>query len=321
MLSEDSILDIIHRYFPNKDTSLLLGRGDDCAVLDVDTSSSHLVVTTDIFLEDSHFRTSYFSPESIGYKALAVNISDIYAMGAMSLTAQLALSFPKGIDSKYLEKILSSMADIAKEHNFTLSGGDLSKGDKLNLTVTLIGTKEKSINLYRNQAKVDDIVYIIGDVGLSRLALKVLEEESEEKENYPYALQAHFFPQLYRESTLQLVEFVKQYPNENFSLMDVSDGLAQDLPRLTKCGVDLSINVEFIHHEVKSYCFKKGTNPLEFAICGGEDYALLGTCPPHIWNEFIKVCPKAKKIGLVVEDRALFLNGTLLKLSGYDHFT
>ncbi len=321
MLSEDFILEIIHKYFPNEDDSLLLGRGDDCAVLDIDTANSHLVVTTDIFLEDSHFRCSYFSPESIGYKALAVNISDIYAMGAIPLTAQLALSFPKGLEPQYLENIFSSMADIAKKHKFTLSGGDLSKGDKLNLTVTLIGAKEKSVFLYRNQAKVDDIVYLVGDIGLSRLALEVLEEGSEEKEKYPCALQTHFFPQLHRESTLQLIDLVKQYPNEKFSLMDVSDGLAQDLPRLTKHGVDLSINEDFIHSEIKSYCSEKGKNPLEFAVRGGEDYALLGTCPPHIWRELNSVCPKAKIIGFITSNRALSLGGKLLNLSGYDHFT
>ncbi len=323
-MSEKEILNIIHKYFPNENEKHLLGRGDDCAIIDVDTANSHLVVTTDIFAENSHFRTSYFPPESIGHKALAVNISDVYSMGAMPLSAQLALSFPKDISLEYLEKILSSMANFAKEHNVFLSGGDLSKTENLNLTLTLIGVKDKDVNLLRNQGKVGDIVFLIcdeGEFGLSRLALEILENNPADKEKYPSAINAHFYPKLYREETLQLIEFVKKYKNENFSLMDLSDGLAQDLPRLSEnYGVALTLEEKNLHNELINFCKENKVNPIEFAIKGGEDYALLGTCPKNLWNELTNYCKKAKKIGILTERKGLFLNNIQLEIKGYDHF-
>ncbi len=326
-LCENTILEKIHKYFPNNSHELILGRGDDCAVLSLkNTQEKKLVLTTDIFVEDVHFRSSYFSPEAIGYKALAANISDIYAMGAEVLTAQLALCLPKNIDEDFLDSLLSSLASLAKEHNFTLSGGDLSKADKLSLSITLLGLVENEVNLYRNNSKISDIIYLIGEIGLSRLALQILENKADyEISHFPSAYKQHLFPQMYKEESMQIKDFALKYKEENFSLMDVSDGLAQDLPRLIQNnGYHLIIDKNSLHKELQLFAEKEGYSErevLEFAIKGGEDYALLGTCPAHLWQEFQQNCPKARNIGFVIADKKALLNNQVLSIQGFDHFT
>ncbi len=320
-LSEDSILELIHGYFANDSDELLLGRGDDCALLNIDTNNSYIAVTTDIFLEDAHFKSNYFPPEAVGYKALAVNISDIYSMGGIPTSAQFALTIPSTISLEFLEKSLSSMANLMKEHKIILSGGDLTKGDKICFTITLMGQVDKEVKLFRNQGQVGDIVYVVGDFGLSKTALHLLEEDNPEKNNYPHALKAHFFPKMHRESALAIASFAKKYKTSSFSLMDLSDGLAQDLPRLVQqYGVDINFKLEDINEEIYRYCKEDEEKALEFAIMGGEDYALLGTCPKEHFKELSSICANIKQIGTIIESKALTYKGKILKLKGYDHF-
>ncbi len=328
-MSESNILERIQHYFsntsPNKSPNLLLGRGDDCAVLAIQDKNRNLLLTTDIFTENTHFRSSYFSPEAVAYKSMAVNISDVYAMGGRVESAQMALSLPSHIDMDYIDTFLCSLAHLTKEHGFSLSGGDLSKSEILSISITLIGSVDKDVKLYRNQASVHDVIFLVGDIGLSRLALNILEGQSkQDMHNYTSALKQHLFPQMYREASSQIANFAKKHKKENFSLMDVSDGLAQDLPRLiADYGYDLTMQEKDLHKEVRAFCKKEGyceRETLEFAIKGGEDYALLGTCPLSLWEEFLKACPCAKSIGKVIENKESLLNNKALSLHGFDHF-
>ncbi len=328
-MSEDSILEIVHRYFPNTSRHVLLGRGDDCAVLSLeDMQGKNLVVTTDIFTENVHFRSNYFSPEAVGYKSMAVNISDIYAMGGQVESAQMALSLPAYVDMPYLDALFSSLAKLSQEHNFTLSGGDLAKADMLSISITLIGSVHKEVKLYRNQAKENDIIFLVGEIGLSRLALHILEGQTVQKgqdiNDYPCALRQHLFPQMYKEASAQIASFAKKHKEERFSLMDVSDGLAQDLPRLiSDYAYDLAMGEEDLHKEVQDFCKKEGYTKEEtfkFAIKGGEDYALVGTCPQKLWQDFMIACPSAREIGKVTNNKQALLNGGILNIHGFDHF-
>ncbi len=319
---EDDILAIIAKYFNTKNDSILLDKGDDCAVLNISNNNENIVISTDIFAEDSHFRRSYFSASAIGYKALAVNISDIYAMGAKPINAQLALSLPKNIEKEYLEELFESMASLAKEHNIVLSGGDISLSDKLCLTITLLGLVDKEVELYRKNAEIGDIIYIsapVSRLGNARLALNYLEKNN--KNINQNILDAHLFPPMYGNEALQIAKFAKQNREYKFSLMDISDGLAQDIPRLiAPYGINLSFSYDDINLDIKDYCIYNGIDPLEFILKGGEDYILLGTCPNTLWQTFIKACPSTVKIGEVIDKNAIVYNSKTLKLQGYDHF-
>ena len=135
-LSEDSILTCLGRHFPQTGPSLLLGRGDDCAVL---KGARPLAVSSDMFLEDVHFRRSYFTPAETGYKALAVNVSDLAACGARPAGFTLCLGLPGWVDAAWLDAFFSGMAGLAAEHNMVLAGGDLSSCERLHISVTVWG--------------------------------------------------------------------------------------------------------------------------------------------------------------------------------------
>ena len=135
-LSEDAILHLLARHFPATHPSLLLGRGDDCAVL---RGGQPLCVSTDLFLEDVHFRRSYFTPEDMGHKSLAVNISDVAACGGRPLGFTLGLGLPDYADMDWLDLFFRGMAALAGRHRMALAGGDLSRSDRLHICITVWG--------------------------------------------------------------------------------------------------------------------------------------------------------------------------------------
>ena len=128
LVSEDHILARIASHFPNEGPDVLLGRGDDCAVLGV---SGPLCVSTDLFMEGVHFRRSYFTPEDIGWKALAVNLSDLAADGARPMGFTVGLSLPPDADMALVDGLCAGMAELAAQASVPLVGGDLSRADKL----------------------------------------------------------------------------------------------------------------------------------------------------------------------------------------------
>ena len=124
LVSEDHILARIASHFPNEGPDVLLGRGDDCAVLGV---SGPLCVSTDLFMEDVNFRRSYFTPEDIGWKALAVNLSDLAADGARPMGFTVGLSLPPDADMALVDGLCAGMAELAAQASVPLVGGDLSR--------------------------------------------------------------------------------------------------------------------------------------------------------------------------------------------------
>ncbi|MFQ8890572.1 MAG: thiamine-phosphate kinase [Bilophila wadsworthia] len=171
LVSEDHILARIASHFPNEGPDVLLGRGDDCAVLGV---SGPLCVSTDLFMEDVHFRRSYFTPEDIGWKALAVNLSDLAADGARPMGFTVGLSLPPDADMALVDGLCAGMAELAAQASVPLVGGDLSRADKLHLCLTVFGQAEKT--LLRGEAQPGDVIFLIGRTGLARAGLLLLEE-------------------------------------------------------------------------------------------------------------------------------------------------
>ena len=170
--SEDGILACLARHFPQTHASLLLGRGDDCAVL---KAGRPLCVSSDLFLEDIHFRRSYFSPEDTGHKALAVNVSDLAACGARPLGFTLCLGLPDWVDMAWLEAFFSGMAALAGQQRMALAGGDLSRCQQLHISVTVWGeTAEPGGFLARGGSMPGDSLFVVGRVGLARVGLHAL---------------------------------------------------------------------------------------------------------------------------------------------------
>lgn len=328
--SEDEILACIDRHFENSSARFLLGRGDDCAALK--NTPNNICVSADLFLEDIHFRRSYFSPSEIGHKALAVNISDLAGFGARPLAFTLCLALPPELDMNWLDGFFAGMAALAKQARLPLAGGDLSRSDKLQISISILGESQENCGfLGRAGSLPGDILFIVGNIGLARTGLRRLEKAGRQAlEIAPTACLAHLMPKPQLEAGLMLAR--AGYNSRPPALMDLSDGLAQDLPRLlgwnksradgSKLGAKLALSPHMLHAEVLAYAAETETDPLEEAILGGEDYALLGSCAPDLLSVLRAAIPELWKIGEVDNSGKIFC-GTkdLSKLSGFDHFT
>ena len=315
--SEDDFLAAVSQRFPNRHPHLLLARGDDCAVL---ACPERLAVTTDLFIEDVHFSRKYFTPEEIGYKALAVNVSDAAAMGARPLGFSLGLAGPPGTPAGFWIAVLDGMADLAAEYNLVLTGGDLSACAKLVFSVTLWAEAGPGGRfLSRGKALAGDVLFCVGETGLSAVGLSVLAGQGRHTalRDWPRSCRAHLRPQIRVQAGLALAAL----PCVR-GLMDVSDGLARDLPRfLGNLGAELALAPEQIEPEVARLAETLGQDPAELAVVGGEDYALLGACAPGDFSLVAAAVPQVRPIGLATRTPGLTLNGRPLTVAGFDHFS
>lgn len=327
--SEDTILDLINSIFPNAHKNFILGRGDDCAFF---KTSHELCVSSDLFLENVHFRTNYFTPEEIGYKALAVNLSDLAACGASPLAFSLCLGIPKKYSLNWLKKFFLGMNELVQKYNLFLCGGDLTKSDLLHISITIFGESyNNSPFLKRSGAAPGDALFIVGDLGLAAVGLANLEKYNREfcETYYPNAVKAHLkpFPQIEAGKSLaRYSDKLKNIANNNFiKLMDISDGLARDLPRLLgQNNANLELTPDIIHPEIIAHCENFGLNPVEEVYRGGEDYALLGACHADLIPVLKKEISDLKEIGRITEcnpEMQIICNGrTMNFIGGFDHF-
>jgi len=334
-LSEDGILRCLGRHFPQTGPSLLLGRGDDCAVL---RAGRPLAVSSDLFLEDVHFRRAYFTPEETGYKSLAVNVSDLAACGARPLGFTLCLGLPAWVDEPWLDAFFSGMAELATRHNLVLAGGDLSGCERLHISVTVWGEPADPGNfLVRGGGMPGDVLFVVGRLGLARVGLSVLEAQGRAAlQAWPAACAAHLRPEPQVDAGLMLARagFNARPP----ALMDVSDGIMRDLPRLLgltgelsagrnglgNLGAEILLARGQLHPEVVRHAEAQGKNPVHEALLGGEDYALLGACAPDMLPPLHAAIPGLTSIGVITSGGGIVCNNEpldkLAAMRGFDHF-
>lgn len=375
LASEDAYLACIHRHFPQVHPHVLVGRGDDCAIL---RTPPTLCVSTDLFLEDVHFRRSYFLPHEIGHKALAVNLSDIAASGARPLGFSLGLMVPAGWPADEADALLAGMAALAAEHDVCLTGGDLSRSGTLGVCITVWGTGVDAHTrgaggyLCRGAVQPGDVLFLVGLPGLARTGFMALEALGREAalSQYPASCAAHLTPQPLLREGLTLAEVCRGLVRHGatldqstaqkgdvqagsvpartithtpvvgqgpagaappaVALMDLSDGLARDLPRLLGSGVPgggpvhgaaLEIVPAMLHPEVVAFATATGADPVLHAYRGGEDYCLLGACAAEHWRTLHEALPQAVAVGRVMPaGHGVTVNGDVVAVGGFDHF-
>lgn len=266
---------IIDHFFKNfnehSDPDLLLGIGDDCAVLNT-SDIKNILVTMDTLVLGTHFLASA-PPSSIGHKSLAVNLSDIAAMGGTPKWFTLALTMPE-YNQEWITEFTKGMSDLAKECNVKLIGGDLTKGP-LSITITLFGTGSANI-LTRKGAKAGDGIFVTGNLGLPSYVLnKVLSDELEgipflnKRENklyYPY-------PQI--KAGLKISNYAT-------SAIDVSDGLIGDLSHIlkqSKVSAEIYLENLPVHSELKNLSWPDARELYQYILNGGDEYEILFTAP------------------------------------------
>lgn len=330
-LSEDTLLSTLGKYFPLQHPSLLMGRGDDCCVL---RASNPLCVSADLFLEDVHFRRRYFTPREVGHKALAVNVSDLAACGARPVAFTLCLALPEDVDMEWIEEFFAGMAELSKLHRMVLAGGDLSRSDKIHVSITVWGESSGTGGyLTRGGSMPGDCLFVMGDLGLARTGLAELEAQGRKAVEYwPAACAAHLTPQPHVAVGLTLARIANAMRPP--TLMDVSDGLARDLPRLlgmggapeqgqqgSGLGAEIILPEGRLHPELIAYARQHHLNPVEQAFLGGEDYALLGACAPELLSSLHAALPQLQLVGTVTEGGKIVCNNAPAPLGkGFDHF-
>lgn len=315
---------LIKQYFtsqPVKRKDVSTGIGDDCAILTV-PEKQQVAISTDTLVSGIHFLPT-ISPEDLAYKALAVNISDLAAVGADPAWASLALTLPK-VDNDWLEAFSRSLFALAEYYSIQLIGGDTTKGP-LSLTITIQGLVPQSMALLRSGAKIGDWIYVTGFLGDSAAGLAVLQNrlQPSQPESRDYFITRHLRPQ----PRLLQGQALRSLAS---AAIDISDGLISDLNHiLTASGCGARINLDALPYStaMKSQVSKEQAEI--WALSGGEDYELCFTVPEinrgaldialaHTGADFHcigQIMPIAEGIRYLREGKEVHPN-----LKGFDHF-
>ena len=305
--------DLIQSYFNWQitDQAIELGVGDDAALFNLQPGHQ-LVTSTDTLVEEVHFFKDSL-PADLAYKALAVNLSDIAAMGAVAKCYTLSLTIPK-IDQNWLEEFSSSLKESSKVFNVNLIGGDTSRGP-LNITISMMGSIEIDSPILRSGARDEDDIYVTGDLGTAALCLKKIKEGVEPSQNELNKLNR----------PLPRLEFGSALIKLANSCIDVSDGLEQDLSHILKSsGVGAVIEAQKlpIDDSVNKYINK--THDWSLPLSGGDDYELCFTANIANRGEILRLSQELKikvtKIGVINSSKKLVIIGYDGKTSSYQHF-
>jgi len=305
--------ELIQGYFnwPIKDSSIVIGVGDDAALLSL-KDGEQLVTTTDTLSEGTHFFKDAL-PSDIAYKSLAVNLSDIAAMGASANYFTLALTLPRN-DHDWIEEFSKSLKQLSAYHKVSLIGGDTTKGP-LNITITMMGVVETSRALLRSGACSGDGIYVSGTIGDAALCLKKLRDglvpSKEEllKLNRPTP-------------RLELGMGLKGVAS---SCIDISDGLEQDLSHiLIASNVGAVIDVKKLPLSGSVLGFIKNNEDWSIPLCGGDDYELCFTVPESN-KKALKALSQScnidiTKIGYINNSKELKIDGYVGARNSYQHF-
>jgi len=243
--------------------AVVRGIGDDCAILRV-RSGFELLVTTDLCIEDVHFRREWHPPQSVGHRCLARGLSDMAAMGGEPLSCFLSLGLPSGLSQSWVDGFLQGLHDLAQRFKVQLSGGDISSAQQITADIVVVGQAPAGKALLRSRARPGDRIYVTGDLGGSAAVLRQLYQGKKVKSAKS---SRHFYPA----PRVEVGGWLRQKGLAK-SMIDLSDGLSVDLAHICE-----ESRVSAIIYEDR-VPVAKGAG-LSLALHGGEDYELLFTAP------------------------------------------
>lgn len=275
----------IHHFAPlfRPDVSSgIIGIGDDCAVIPYQDHRS-LLVTTDLLIEPTHFIKNLISPEDLGYKSLAVNLSDIAAMGGKPHYAFLSLGLSGDTPIDWMDAFFNGFKKLADEVGVLLLGGDTSRSEQMVINVLLLGMIDNAHIKKRSQAIPGDIICCTGYLGDSGAGLKILLEglKLPQEKISNTLIQAHVHPRPHLEEG----SWLAKQPGTH-AMMDISDGLASDIQRIMEeshCGAHLEVEQLPLSPELHDASELFGWSANNLALTAGEDYCLLVTVDPQLF--------------------------------------
>ncbi len=326
-IGEFGLIDRIAALFHQSRPGCIEGIGDDCAVLEMKDGLTALLVTTDLLIDPIHFIRDKTPPRLLGRKALAVNLSDIAAMGGSPWGFFLSIAVPASINLEYIDAFMLGLHDRATEFNAVLLGGDTTRSaEHFAINITILGTSQLTQIKRRIGAKPGDVIQVSGPIGSSSAGLKMLLE-SKNPGVFEPLLMAHLdpYPRIATGQALARIDSVS-------AMIDISDGLLQDLGHIcTRSGVGADIAFEAIPRDsLIDACARWCDESMEsWILSGGEDYELLWTVSADAADRALDVARasganRAVSIGTITAQPGIRVNrdGNPLDTGrmGWDHF-
>ena len=307
-LGEFGLIDHLTNGITTKNSSIVKGIGDDAAVIDM--GDKYQLVSTDLLVEGVHFDLAYMPLKHLGYKAVAINVSDICAMNgdAKQITLGLALSNRYTVEA--LEELYDGIKLACEHYGVDLVGGDTTSSTSgLMISVTVLGEVDKNKITYRSGAKVNDLVVCTGDLGAAYLGLQVLNREKEMFKENPtiqpdlsgndYVLRRQLKP----EAATKYTRILKELDIVPTSMIDISDGLSSEALHLSKSsevGITLHEDKIPVDYTAMNLANEFNMNPIFCALSGGEDYELLFTIGQEHYEK-LKKDPDFTIVGFVTD--------------------
>lgn len=326
MISELDLIRRIREQAGGAGESLTKGIGDDCAVLASPGLQTETLITTDTLVEGVHFDLRWHPPELLGQKALAVNVSDIAAMGGTPRFALLSLAVPAMVGSELIDSLMAGFMAALGRYGVRLIGGDTVKSDQgLVLSVTVLGEARTGKAVYRSGARPGDQIWVSGYLGQAAAGLELCRQGQAFMQSYPELAAAHLSPVPETALGLALGE-----SGLVTAMIDMSDGLASDLAHICEeSGAGAEVRAQDLPVSESTRQAIRGRDPLRLAISGGEDYRLLFTAPAHAASriEALSVHAVGRRLFLVGEivcgHEVVLIDGghrIPIAFQGYDHF-
>lgn len=322
-IGERALISRLLARLPRPSPSLLIGPGDDAAVVRPGRAALQ-VLTTDALVEHVHFSRAWASPESIGHKALAVNLSDLAAMGALPRWALLSLVLPPDTPLSFVDGLVDGLAALGSQHGVTVAGGNVTRSPgPVVIDVTAGGEVAQRKFITRAGAHPGDELWLSGSIGGAHAALAMLSADE-----VPGPALAE---RLHRPTPrVRLGAAIAAHRGAR-GLIDLSDGLGAAVTQLAEasgCGARIDTDAIPFMAEAREWWNAKGVDPVQVSLAGGEDYELLLAVPAR-WGGRLRhlrrqvTDPPLTRIGTLTRDRALVLSrrGTETPLpGGFEHF-
>lgn len=293
-----------------KNKNIIKGIGDDAAIIKI--NNKYISLTTDSLVDGSHFSLNYFTPEQVGKKAVEINVSDIFAVGAKPEYALVSLVLPRDTDVELIEGIYRGMRQAGEKYNLEIIGGNIAHGKQLVIDVSIIGEAKKEDIKLRSDAKPDDLIFVSGDLGSSTAGLNL------------FLNNINGFEKLKRKHLEPEAKFYKVKPFLKYinSMIDVSDGLASEVQRIceqSRTGAVIYADKVPIKEETRQAARVCNKNALDYALYGGEDFELVYTVSKENLNKV-----KGYLVGRITKERdiKIYEKGIekIITMHGYDHF-
>ncbi len=319
-IGEQGLLKIVQKYCPSEVI------GDDGALVKVETGKS-LVVTTDVLVEGVHFSDRTMKAEDVGWRAIAVNLSDIAAMGGEAIGVTVGLSLPSDLEVSWVEDLYKGMSDCVKAYQTVILGGDLTRSPIITVAITALGQVREERVISRFSAQPGDVMVVTGLHGSSKAGLELLlnpklgqDMDSRVRERL---IKTHQRPKPRLDCIAHLGKIIKG--SWRIAGMDSSDGLADAIVQICRCsGVGAEIESKKIRIDGGIRELVGEEKALEWGLYGGEDFELVLSLEENLAVELVKILGKnAAIIGKITEEREVKLidTGIILSLEkGFQHF-